>query len=557
MRIKKRTIWFLILLLSFSWVIFYASHDVDDLAYHYFYSKTSNVDKSKIKEIFKNSIVPRITTTDINKIPPHLLPDEERIPLFRYTYNLYIASRNNNIFLNNIIKISAGLFKFTTYNKYKQSITYPEYVGSVTFFSTAISFIVTLLILFMVLQTQIGQRGVYIFTLTFIVTILGSSVWIFSRYLDLDSYLYIPPLSYFWGLMFGSPHQNFELYIWAPRGQVFIIVTLIYLLLLSYKRNFLIIILLALLMFLIHFAHAFIAIAFLIFSEIINGIFIYFSHLFLRRKITNKFVKISYFSIPFVFNILTVSALTLFLYYAINFDIKEISFLDILISIIKNTWLYAGLIFSYIFFTILYTDNNASNKFSGLFEVDQQHQWMKGFKLTAFIQYFIIYLVIFSDVFIYYSGGSYSSKNISFPFYYSAPQLGWRVFDTFGFILRMQIITLIFFSMLRKRNMFVDEFKRFYKRIITSKKMFWIICAMCILIIFVGYIRLEHVNYNIAKGLDEGGRILEPKSERIKTILFMASKFPNKWFADEYNAIFYDDNYNRRFKEMVPYDELP
>lgn len=542
MNIRNRTICFLLLLLSFSWVIFYASNDVDDLVIHYFQTKTSKVDKNKIKEIFENSIVPLITKADIEQIPIYTLPPEERMPLFRYMWFLYVQSAEKDyILLQSIIKITAKIFKLTIYNPYKQVITYPEYVGHVTFFSTAISFIVTLLVLFMVLQTHISQRGIYILTLTFVATILGSFVWIFLKSLDLAIYLQIPPLNYFSEIMFGSLNQNYEPYVWAPRGHVFILVALVYLLLLSYKKNFIIIILLTSFMFLNHFAQAFVAIVFLISSEIFNGIFTYFRHLFLKRQMTDNFFKLSYFSIPFIFNILAISGLTLLLYYTINWGIKEIAFLDILISIFKNSKVYTGLIFSYIFFTILYTDNIIHNKLSSLFEIDQPNQWMKGLKLTSFIIFFIIYAFIFNEVFVHYRGTSRSSTNILFPFFYSAPQVGARTFNTFIFILRLQIITFIFFLILRKKNKFIDIFNSFYGRIITSKKMAWIVCAMCMFVIFMGYNRLTLVNRNMTKSYNKGGKFLNPTWEEA-TILFMASKFEHKWFADDYKSIYYYHN---------------
>lgn len=530
--------------------MFYASNDVDDLAIHYFQTKTSKVDKNKIKEIFENLIVPLITKADIEQIPIYTLPPEERMPLFRYMWLLYVQSAEKDYnLLQSIIKITAGILKLTIYNPYKQVITYPEYVGYVTFFSTAISFIFTLSVLFIVLQTQISERGVYIFTLTFIITILGSFVWIYLKSLDLANYLQIPPLNYYSEIMFGSLNQNYEPYIWAPRGQVFILVTLVYLLLLSNKRNFIMIGLLAFLMFLNHFAQAFIALVYLIFSETFNSVFASFSRIYHRKQIGDNFAKLSYFSIPFLFNILAISVLALLLYYTINFGIKEIAFLDILISIFKNSKIYTGLIFSYIFFTILYTDNIIHNKLSSLFEVNQSNQWMKGLKLTSFIILFIIYAFIFNELFVHYRGSSRSSSNILFPFFYSAPQVGARAFNTFIFILRMQIIALIFFLILRKKNKFIDTFNSIYERLINSKKIAWISCAMCILIIFIGYKKLAHVNHNMTRDYNLGTKFLDPKWQEVKTILFMTSIFEHKWFADDYKSSYYYHNDNAISKE--------
>lgn len=530
--------------------MFYASNDVDDLAIHYFQTKTAKVDKSEIKEKFNNLIVPLITKANIEQIPIYTLPPEERMPIFRYMWLLYAQSAGTDyILLQSIIKVTAGILKLTIYNSYKQVITYPEYVGYVTFISTAICLILTLSVLFIVLQTQISERGVYIFIITIIITILGSFVWIHLKSIDLANYLQIPPLNYFSEIIFGSLNQNYEPYIWAPRGQVFILVTLVYLLLLSNKRNFIMIVLLAFLMFLNHFAQAFIALVFLIFSETFNSVFAYFSRIYHRKQIGDKFAKLSYFGIPFLFNVLAISVLALLLYYTINYGVKEIAFLDILISIFNNSKVYTGLIFSYVFFTILYTDNIIYNKLSILFKVDQSNQWMKGLKLTSFIIFFIIYAFIFNELFVHYRGTPYSSTNILFPFFYSAPQVGARAFNTFIFILRFQIIAIILFLILRKKNKFIDIFNSIYERIINSKKMAWISCAMCILIIFIGYKKLAHVNYNMTRDYNLGTKFLDPKWQEVKTILFMASMFEHKRFADDYESSYYYHGDNAISKE--------
>lgn len=508
--IKKQTVYFLLLLLMLSWTFFYFSADVDDMATHYLYSKKSTF--------------PKITSADID----------------------FGDNTNKYILLNNTIKATALFFKVTKYHdvitildflrgkfkiiihNYKKDTDFAEYVGSVVFFATAINFIFVLLILSIILQTYISKRGVYIFTLTFIVTILGSLIWIFLKSLNLEGYLLtIPQLGHFWGVVLGSLNQNFELYSWAPRSQVFILAAATYLLLLSKdKRKTVIILLLIPLMFLIHIRQTLVVVIFLFFSELFTGIFKYLSQFFFRgKRMTANLFKLIYFGTPLAFNILMVFGVSCFLYYIINYSVQgtKIPYFKILMSIFVNSTLYIAIIFSYIFIPILFGSNILSRRVSGLFDEDRDIQWMKGIQLTSFIIYLLIVSYLLGEIYLLFR------DNLLF-WNMDIERTKHRAESTFVFIIRMQIVAIIFFFLLNKGAAFVDKVKDFYIRRIISNRL--LIMGLILLTVFFGYMRLSHVQYEFKRNLYSRETTPNTTSDKVKSTLFSASKIPHKWFAE-------------------------